>query len=181
MDISGEILKKAARGDIAAFEDVYRDTSGFVYSVALRTIGNTQEAQDVTQEVYVKLFKNLRKFDFKSAFRTWLYRVTVNTALNKCKTLNRDASKRAGLEVTDIAAPVERSMDYGIEAEDNRRQISSILNKLNPEQRECIMLREVEGLSYKEIAEALGSNINTVRTRLKRARETLMARQKEVV
>jgi RNA polymerase sigma-70 factor (ECF subfamily) len=82
MDISREILIKAAQGGISEFEALYKAAAGFVYTVALRVTANEQDAQEVTQDVFLKIHKKLKDFRFRSSFKTWVYRITVNTALN---------------------------------------------------------------------------------------------------
>ena len=72
-DIPKDVLIKAAEGDIKAFEHIYRVTSGFVYSVAFRITQNTQEAEEVTQDVFLKIHKNLKNFRFRASFKTWIY------------------------------------------------------------------------------------------------------------
>jgi len=169
----GTIIK-AREGEKAAFEAIYRAASGFVYTVALRITNNPQEAEEVTQDVFLKVYRHLAEFEFRSSFTTWLYRISVNTALNAYKRLARERSRRVDLSDTSdrqefaVAAP-EVGQD-----EDNERRVARLLEKLKPHQRACIALREFEGLSYQQIAEVLKVKINTVRSRLKRAREVLL-------
>jgi len=181
-EIPKHILLRASLGDAEAFETIYQLASGFVYSIALRITNNPEDAQDVTQDVFIKIYKNLKNFKFFSSFKTWVYRITVNTALNTCREISRQISQRAdhdslashqgeGDPMTEIAA----------ERADHERLIMDLLAVLNPDQRACIVLREIEGLNYREISEVLNININTVRSRLKRAREALLAYRKSEV
>lgn len=175
LDISNQIIERAAAGDIDAFEEIYRAASGFVYNVALRMTNNREDAAEVTQDVFMKAYNNLKDFQFRSSLKTWLYRITANTAINHYKKGAKHARGRIEFEP---------ALDYGqqdkdpavdlIEKEEREKQVSSLLEAVPPEQRACLVLREIEGLSYKEIAEALKININTVRTRLKRARQKLL-------
>ncbi|MFC1621256.1 RNA polymerase sigma factor [Candidatus Omnitrophota bacterium] len=174
-NIPMDILIQASRGNIAAFEEIYRQASGFVYSVALRITANADEAKEVTQDVFIKIYNNLRRFRFRSSFNTWVYRITTNTALNALKKSSKEMGRRADYDVTLKAKDDRATVTHGMDTEDNKTLLSSLLNSLNPDQRACIVLREVEGLNYKEISTALSININTVRTRLKRGRETLLA------
>ena len=174
-NIPMDILIQASRGDIMAFEEIYRITSGFVYSVALRITANADDAKEVTQDVFVKIYNNLKSFRFRSSFNTWVYRITANTALNALKKSSKVMGRRADYDVALGSRDDRATVTHGMDAEDNKTLLSSLLNALNPDQRVCIVLREIEGLNYKEISTALGININTVRTRLKRAREALLA------
>lgn len=180
-DIPQDLITRAAGGDMAAFEELYRLTSSFVYGVALRTVRNPADADDVTQEVYIRVHRNLKGFGFRSAFKTWLYRITMNAALNACKRREREDGRIGGRDeaLAEVAAPPAQQAEAA-RAEDGRT-VETLLGKLSPEHRACIVLREIEGLSYEEMADALHININTVRTRLKRAREALAERGRREV
>jgi RNA polymerase sigma-70 factor, ECF subfamily len=174
-EIDREILVKAQSGDIESFETVYKDNSGFVYNVARRMLNNNHDAEEVTQEVFLSVYHNLKSFAFNSSFRTWVYRITVNCSLNYIKKMNREKNRMKEYgeslmrEGNTFSQPeVENSMA------DKESFISSLLGALEPEQRACIVLRNIEGLSYRQISETLKVNINTVRSRLKRAREKLL-------
>lgn len=174
-------LKEAARGDERAFEQLYSISSGFVYTVAYRIVNNPEKAADITQEVFLKIYKHLKSFQFRSSFKTWLYRITVNTSLTIAE---RHQKHTKGLVSYDDAVDYHRSPEAAAAPPadtDSKEHLGRLLEKLNPDQRACIILREIEGLSYKEIAKALRTNINTVRTRLLRARQTLMRLNKNEV
>lgn len=179
-DISRDIIERAQAGDIDAFEAIYKATSGFVFNVSLRVVNNRQEAQEVTQDVFVKIYHSLKEFEFRSSFSTWAYRIAVNTALNACKRSSKHDRRRQDLEsVIDTRAAAVDSQDELIKKDEQqqaRATLESLLARLNPDQRACIVLREIEGFSYEEISRTLRINLNTVRTRLKRARVALMAR-----
>ncbi len=173
-DISQNILSQAAAGDMASFQEIYKAASGFVYNVALRITNNRQDAEDVTQDVFLKVHKNLNNFQFRSSFKTWLYRIAVNSAINTTNRSSKELSRRVDFDKaieSQASAPAENLLDK----EFNESKVQSLLDKLNPDQRACVVLREIENLSYEEIARALKINLNTVRSRLKRAREMLLA------
>ena len=178
-DVPKDILIQAAEGNIDAFEDVYRAACGFVYNVALRVTNNKNDAEEVVQDVFLKIYKNLENFEFKSSFKTWVYRIAVNTAINASKKSNKQMLGRT--EYDDGLKQNLFTESTKAESGDLNRQeiIDSLLTLLNPDQRACIVLRNIQGLSYQEIADTLNININTVRTRLRRARETLSSRFKE--
>ncbi len=180
-DIPRDIIIRASRGDIAAFEEIYKTACSFVYSLALRVTRNSSEAEDVVQEVFMKVHRNLSRFKFRSAFKTWVYRVAVNTAINTYRKTSKEMGRRVDFDKVARIYPAASTVQSGMEKEENREKFSVLLTVLNPDQRVCILLREVEGLSYKEIAAVLKININTVRSRLKRARSLLLSRQKSEV
>ena len=178
-DIQRVTIEQAQTGDIAAFERIYRAASGFVYSVALRITNNRQEAQEVTQDVFMKIYHNLKGFRFDSSFKTWVYRVAANTALNAYKKMSRDLNRRQDfdsiIDTQAVSVDTKKEIADRQERDEQKSRLESLLNMLNPDQRAAIVLREIQGLSYEDISKALNININTVRSRLKRARLALLA------
>ncbi|MFC1594165.1 RNA polymerase sigma factor [Candidatus Omnitrophota bacterium] len=177
--VTRDIVHAASQGDMIAFEQIYRSTVDFVYSVVYRVTGNQHDAEEVAQDVFLKVYKNLKRFQFRSSFKTWVYRIAVNTAINTYKKVSKDVRRRVDFESTLETQGVSGEAHNNIEHEDSQEKIQSLLTVLNPDQRTCILLREIEGKNYQEIADILRININTVRSRLKRARETLMAFSKK--
>ncbi len=173
-DVPKDILIKAAEGDREAFKEIYRLTSGFVYSVAIRILGKPEDAEEVTQDVFLKVHHSLKGFGFRSAFKTWLYRITINTSLSEAKKSTKEKLKQGDYETAIQKVSEPSSMDKKQEKEEGELKISKIMSYLNLDQRACLLLRAIEGLNYEQIAEVLETNINTVRTRLKRAREVLI-------
>jgi RNA polymerase sigma-70 factor (ECF subfamily) len=174
-EIPKELIVRASGGDIAAFEEIYRAASGFVYNVALRVANNRDDADEITQDVFMRVYKNLRSFGFRSSLKTWIYRIAVNTAINHAKTARRRVSAAVEYDpaVHDAEAPDESARARDIE--DAGSEVGRMLARLDADQRACIVLRELEGLDYRSISDILKININTVRSRLKRAREKLIA------
>lgn len=179
IEISDDLLIKASKGDLDAFEQIYRASSGFVYNVALRTAKNADDAQEITQEVFLKIFKSLKDFKFQSSFKTWIYRITVNTALTFTQKISGYMKRRVDFdENMDFENTIyDHPVDKHVDQTSNTELINNLLEMLNPDQKECIILKEMHGLSYEEIAQTLEININTVRSRLKRAREILLKRE----
>ena len=174
--ISDEILKNAARGDMAAVEEIYKTFSSTVYTVALGVTQNRQDAEEVTQDVFIKALRGLKNFKFESLFGTWLYKITMNTALNYYgkRLRSKEVPTDYNVMEADLADNRDAPKDKA-EKQDAAWRVSELLKKINPEQRSCIILREIEGLDYKEIADVLAIPLNTVRSRIKRARESLIA------
>ncbi len=180
-EIANNIIIQASKGDIGAFEIIYKAGADFVYSIALSITKDIDNAEDITQEVFIKIYKNLNKFQFRSTFKTWIYRIAINTAINAYKKRSKEMSKRDDFDFALKTQYVNDETEEIIGRKDKKRQLLSFLDTLNTEQRTCIILREIEGLSYKEISEVLKININTVRSRLKRARIALLACRKKGV
>ena len=178
-DITPDILKSASQGDIGAFEQVYRTFSNFVYNVAFRINQNSADAEEVTQDVFMKVYHNLKSFQFRSTFKTWLYRVTVNTALNYYRKSRKEKNDRVDYDSVVDSLAAERSTVEEVIQGDNETRLQELLKILSPKYKACLVLREIEGLSYQEIAASLKIPINTVRSRLKRARQALLGKGKK--
>lgn len=172
-EVDEKIIRKAASGDLDAFELLYRSFSDFVYRVAYRIVQNRPDADEVTQDVFLKLYDHLKDFKSRALLSTWIYRVTVNTALNFAQRSSRERARREedGWAVERQSVPAEAPLK--MERAEAEAALGKLLERLSPEQRACLVLRELEGLDYRAIAEVLNIKINTVRTRLKRAREAL--------
>lgn len=167
-----ELLKMALEGDIGAFEELLGSNQRKIYNLCYRMMRNEQDAEDMSQEAFVKAFRSLRKFSFRSTFSTWLYRIAVNTCLDelrrrKKKTVSIDALDDMGMSIgddsqADIAGRVALKND-----------ITSALYRLDDKDRMIVILKDVQGNSYEDIAGILGCPIGTVRSRLSRARAKL--------
>lgn len=180
-DISKDTITRAAGGNIEAFEEIYKMYSGFVYNVAFRVACNQEDAREVTQDVFLTVYRKLKSFRFQSSFKTWIYRIAVNMSINYVKKISKKRNRTVEYNDNFDLGQAANLTDKKIQKEHRQNVINKLLSALNPEQRACIVLRHIEGLSYEEIAGTLKVNINTVRTRLKRAREKLLAARKEVV
>jgi RNA polymerase sigma-70 factor (ECF subfamily) len=173
-EIALDILERASQGDIGAFEEVYKTASGFVYNVALRITRNSADAEETTQDVFMKIYHSLKDFQFRSAFKTWVYRITVNTAINHYRKSAREGKNRVdGDGIVETFADTHSSAEGAMQS-DNEAQLNALLEMLSPQHRACVVLREIEGLSYQEMATSLKIPVNTVRSRLKRARQALL-------
>ena len=174
LEVPKDIISKAAKGDMDAFEKIYLQMNSFVFNVALRIAGNKEDAKEIAQDVFIKLYRKLSSFMFRSSFKTWVYRITANTAINTAKRAQRQGKNM--LSYDDDIQLKKQIYSASSPAEENAASqlLGRLLNSLDPDQRACISLRSIEGLSYKQISEVLNVNINTVRTRIRRAREFMM-------
>jgi len=172
-----ELAAAHRRGDPEAFAEVYRRHGTTVYNLALRMAGDPDAAADLTQEVFLRVHRHLGKFRGRSALKTWIFRV----ALNHCRsrlgrrprpTISLTAAEgEPAREVPDPGrGPEERAM-----ARDEGRRLEAALAALPVAFREAVVLRDVQGLAYEEIAEVLGVRIGTVRSRIARGRDRLRA------
>ena len=164
---------------MAAFEAIYKYASGFVYNVAIRLLNSREDAEEVAQDVFITLHRKLDTYRFESSLKTWIYRITFNLCMNRLQKRKREEGRQVpyeeALENPKTEEYFRKTEEAAILVSDRERQVRAMLEALPPDQRACILLRSIEGLSYEEIAASLKININTVRSRLKRAREKLIA------
>lgn len=168
------LIKLAAEGDMGAFEAIYKSAGAFVYGIALRYGRCEADAKDIAQQAFLKIHANLLQFKTGTSFKAWVYRITVNSALNSISKKKKDGARDRKYSEEKVVETVRPVVLDRIRHEDARQRLAELLELLSEEQKECLMLREIDGLSYREIAEVLDENINTVRARLRRARLVIM-------
>jgi RNA polymerase sigma-70 factor, ECF subfamily len=170
-----DLVERHRRGDPAAFDEVYARHGRMVYTLALRLAGDAEEAADLTQDVFLRIFRHLGSFRGRSSLKTWVYQV----GLNQCRSrLGRKRPPQQPLaeEGAEGVAPLPetgRGPEELALAADAARQVGAALGLLPLAFREAVVLRDIEGLSYEEIAEVLGLPPGTVRSRIARGREQL--------
>src|SRR5579863_277727 len=143
-DIDKDILIKASQGDIQAFEQLYKTTSSFVYNVALRVVNNREDALEVAQEVFMIIYNKLKTFRFESSFKTWVYRITANYAINFAKKNSR--AKTVPYEDAFGEGAVLSEAQTRMDQEHQSQLVENLLAELNPDQRACVVLRDIQGL-----------------------------------
>jgi RNA polymerase sigma-70 factor (ECF subfamily) len=171
-----ELVQKHLSGDPEAFRLLYEKYGDRVFASAYRIVGEYHAAADLVQEVFVKIHGELRRFKFESKFSTWLFRVTVNHALNKSSEVARHARIHGKIGKDGRGDPGGTKEGRPVDDEVHRA-----LQQLSPKLRTVISLRYLEGLSYEEIAEILEISIGTVKSRLFLAHETLRPLLKDVI
>lgn len=177
-EIGEDIIKRAIDGDELAFEEIYKAYFGFVSSVAYRIVSKSEEAEEVCQEVFMTIYRKMSSFRQESSLKTWVYRITINHALKYAKKKSKESKGMVEYDEEGSIASLTKDARQKMDDEQNEKQVEKLLGYLNLEQRACIILRSIEGLSYQEIASTLKIPINTVRSRIKRARESMLAFRK---
>lgn len=177
-----ELAVKAASGDESAFEDLVYATERTVYNMALRACGGDEhDASDLSQDIYIKLWRSLASFRGDSSFNTWLYRIVQNAAADRARKAARERTVSLtaeaedgedGRDEIDIEDTSPTPEDALVESEANVG-IMQALNKLSENHREIVTLRYLDGFSVLEIADILKIDEGTVKSRLFRAREKL--------
>lgn len=168
-----EWVRLAQSGDRAAFSHLVRRHQDGVHRFILRMLGSREEALELTQETFIKAWQALPQWEPQAQFKTWIYRIASNTAMDALR--RRKIVEIVPLE-DDYDAPAPGpGPEVQLQSRQRLRALQSALAALPAEQREAILLREIEGLSYAEISAALDVHEGTVKSRLARARETLAA------
>jgi RNA polymerase sigma-70 factor (ECF subfamily) len=175
------LIQRCAAGDESAFAELVAEHQRMVVQLAMNLLGDRDEALDLSQDVFIRVFRTIAQFRGQSALRTWIYRIAVNQARNR----HRFWRRRRRSDQVSLDAHVEAHGDFECGAESGPDRIlaqkelaarlQDALDALPFDQRTAIVLREVDGLSYDEIAFSLGVAVGTVKSRLTRARQTLRA------
>jgi RNA polymerase sigma-70 factor (ECF subfamily) len=175
------LVEEARKGSHAAFRTLVERYQRRVYAMALSIVRDPDEARDVVQDAFIKAYRGLDGFQGEAAFYTWLYRIALNLCIDRAR-----RQKRSPRVEFDEAVTPEEEGDSGISPArigfdpaqalvdgEIRLRVSAALERLSPTHRTVLVLREIEGLSYKEIADAMGSSIGTVMSRLFHARKRM--------
>jgi RNA polymerase sigma-70 factor (ECF subfamily) len=182
-DVDAELVARVQRGDKQAFDLLVLKYQRKIMRLLSRMIRDPSEIEDVAQEAFIKAYRALPQFRGESAFYTWLYRIAINTARNWLAQNNRRPSTPSAQENEDgetFDATDNLTDNSDPESEMASRQIADTVNKamndLPEDLRNAIVMREIDGMSYEDIAESMNCPIGTVRSRIFRAREAIATR-----
>jgi len=180
--MTDEYIEKITTGDRAAFNKLVKTHQDFVLNTCYRFLGNSDDAMDATQDIFIKIYDALHQYKPEAKLSTWIYRIAVNHCLNVLR-----SKKRAGwlMSVTSLLKSDKKAMEIVVENEANpemlmqekekQQIIQNALSKLNNEQRTAIILHRYQGLSYKEIAHVMQTSVSSVESRIFRAKQQLAA------
>ena len=169
------LIKRAAKGDSDAFETLIRAHESRMYAVTLRMCGSREDAQDCLQEAMLRIYKAMDSFRGQSSFGTWVYRITMNTCLDELRrrkvrqSTSLDAMLETGWSPTDETNTPEKNSLRN----EQRRSIEKAIATLPEDMRSAVVLRDIHGFSYEEIAQILSANVGTIKSRISRGREKL--------
>jgi len=170
-DNDRDLIERFKKGDPSAFEAILLRHQDRIYNLCRYMLREPRDAQDAAQDVFVKVYKALKDFRPDSSLYTWMYRIAVSTCLDYRRKSRREAFR--SLPLTEDLPSDERSPHQFRESTEIAESIHAALQKLPEKLRAAIVLREIEGLSYEEIAEVLHTSVGTVKSRISRAREQL--------
>ncbi|HEX9543657.1 MAG TPA: sigma-70 family RNA polymerase sigma factor [Pyrinomonadaceae bacterium] len=178
-----EFIERLKRREAAAFEDLVAERSGEIYGLLFRLTENGEEARDLTQETFLRAFQNIDRFRGEADIRTWIYRIAINQARNRSRwwrrrrrdaTVSLDATNGESNQslIGTLAEPSQNPEQQTL-AREREIALRSALQRLALAYRETVILRDIEGFTYEEIAATLGINVGTVKSRLARGRQEL--------
>jgi RNA polymerase sigma-70 factor (ECF subfamily) len=179
------LVQRCAEGDEIAFADLVAEHQRMVVQLAINLLGDRDEALDLSQEVFLRVFRTIGRFRGQSSLRTWIYRIAVNQARNRHRFWRRrHRADQVSLDAHvashgDLLSAAALGPDRLLAQKELAARLQQALDALPFDQRTAIVLREVDGLSYEEIAFSLGVAIGTVKSRLTRARHTLRLQLQE--
>lgn len=180
-----ELVEAFKAGSEAAFDELISRYASKMYQTAYGLIGNKQDAEEVVQDSLIRIHRHLSQFRGDSSFSTWVYRIVVNLSRNKYQ-WNRRRGSESTISLVEMAKDDEQqNVEYTMpdtklgpdriyEGSESEQKIMDALNSLPEKLREVMILRHIEDLSYEEIADMLGCNLGTVKSRISRARESVM-------
>lgn len=178
------LVDRCRQGDRESFAQLMRLNERQIYNFTYRMLGDEEEAEDLTQDIFVAAFKGIRKFRGEAKFSTWLYRIALNQTRNRIKYLSRrdffaKQSRRAQYreespwENPDLLPDSAPTPEQWTLTKSMAAQVQECLNQIPPQARQILVLRDVQGFSYEELSEMLSLNPGTVKSRLHRARSAL--------
>jgi RNA polymerase sigma-70 factor (ECF subfamily) len=182
--VEDQFIERLKRSDPAAFETLVNERSGEIYGLLYRLTENAEEARDLTQETFLRAFQSIGQFRGDSDVRTWIYRIAINQARNRWRwwrrrrrdvTVSIDATDENGRPalVANLSADSSSDPERDALAHERERALKRALSGLRRVYREAVILRDIEGLAYEEIAVALDISVGTVKSRLARGRQEL--------
>jgi RNA polymerase sigma-70 factor, ECF subfamily len=182
-DPDAAFVKAIQAGDMAAFDHLVLKHKDKLFNMVYWLLGDYQEANDCSQEIFIKVLKSIKKFRFESSFSTWLYRIAINTCKNRLKS-SAYRWKKKTVPLENPESSKDGNLSYEIqngslspanqlEKKERLMMIQKAINALSEEQNRVIVLRDIQGLSYQEISDVTGLNLGTVKSRLARARTAL--------
>jgi RNA polymerase sigma-70 factor (ECF subfamily) len=185
VDPDGDLVQRWQAGDDQAFEDLVRRHQRRVFRLLLRMLGSREEAEDVTQEAFLSLHRHGHRFRREARFSTFVYRVAANAALNRRRTLGRNRNRINAFKIQQDAGfelpPTPRNPEDAAAGSETQALVQEALLDLPQDLRVAVVLYDIEGQSYQEVAEVLGIPEGTVKSRIHRARRALRERLRKRV
>lgn len=179
-EAEAQLIQRAQAGDMKAAEALFRRYHGPIHQLVYRMLRGAPEVEDLVQEVFLKAFRAIAGFKGNSSFKTWIYQIATNTCLNHLAkaerryqhdSLDAATSEESDMTLGDKLASSTATPEEAAQASEVYKRVEEAVDKLSPEFRSVLVLRDIQDLSYEEVADTLGINLGTVKSRLARARK----------
>lgn len=174
------LLERSKSGDIEAFERLIENYQKKVFNIALRMVGNYDDASDLAQEVFIRVYRSIKNFKEQSSFSTWIYRITTNVCLDELRKRKNKNVVSLDEDIKFDDSGIKRQVEDDkpipeaiVERDEVRKVVSDAINSLSDEHRTAIILRDIQGFSYDEISKITNCPEGTVKSRINRARQAL--------
>ena len=174
------LVTKSKKGNLDAFEELISSYEKKAYNIAYRMMGNEEDAKDMAQEAFIKIYKSIQNFREESSFSTWLYRIVTNVCLDELRKRKKDKlvplelsiETEKGTAIVELSAERETPEDI-YERIEKRQLIQNAISSLGEDYKTVIILRDIQGFGYEEIATMLNCSLGTIKSRINRARNLL--------
>ncbi len=185
------LIEKSQQGDIESFELLIKEHQQIAFNIAYRMLGNIEDAKDISQDAFIKIYKSLNTFKGDSSFSTWLYRIVTNTCLDELRKRKKRNTISYDNTIKTDDGEIDRNIpDTGdtpeeiVSKNESQRAIIKSINKLSEQHKIVIVLRDIKGFSYEQIGEILNCPEGTIKSRISRARialRTLLEKDRELL
>lgn len=172
-DILNELVKKAQKGDLRAFEQLVEQYHARIYNIALGIMGNPHDAEDAAQNALIKIYRAVGDFKFQSKLSTWIYRITTNVCMDEMRKRKRSKSVSSDDLPEDAFGADHATPEAHALSQESIADLKCAIACLKDEHRKVIVLRDINGFSYEEIADITKCSVGTVKSRISRARTAL--------
>ncbi|MBM7591308.1 RNA polymerase sigma factor SigW [Brevibacillus fulvus] len=180
--VEKRLIERAKRGDREAFAELIEIYKDKIFQLAYRMVGNRQEAEDIAQETFLRVFANLHTYDDQYKFSTWIYRIATNLCIDRGRkkkpdfSLDEEIEQGEGLDWYSRLSSKEQTPEEKVVTQELQETVQDALSQLAPKYRSIMILRYIEDLSLQEISDILKLPITTIKTRIHRGREALRGR-----
>ncbi len=177
--VEKRLTERAKRGDRDAFAELVEIYKDKIYQLAFRMVGNRQEAEDIAQETFLRVYANLHTYDESYKFSTWIYRIATNLCIDRGRkkrpdfSLDEEVEGNEGLDWYSRLPSKEQTPEEQVVTQELQDTVQEAISKLSPKYRSIIILRYIEDLSLQEISDVLKLPVTTIKTRIHRGREAL--------
>jgi RNA polymerase sigma-70 factor, ECF subfamily len=172
-DDDNDLIRQSIQGDLSAFRTLVERHQHYVYSLAIRSVPHREDAEDIVQDTFIKVWLNLRFFDYRGKFTTWVYRIVANLCIDRLRSAKRFSTVAAASEEINLLWINGQDEMKKVEEKDLAGQIKMLADHLSPKQRMVFILRDLQDLSIEEVSQVMKISEGSVKTNLYHARNAI--------